>query len=59
MRILVKGGLGNQMFQYALYLAMKKKGKNPKLDISLYKTTEMHNGFELNRIFDIDLSEKN
>jgi hypothetical protein len=58
MRILVKGGLGNQMFQYALYLAMKKNGKNPKLDISLYRTTEMHNGFELNRIFGINLSEK-
>jgi hypothetical protein len=36
MTIIVSGGLGNQMFQYALYLALKAKGENVKLDTSLY-----------------------
>ncbi|MCR5672060.1 MAG: alpha-1,2-fucosyltransferase [Butyrivibrio sp.] len=30
--IQLKGGLGNQMFQYALYLALKKKGRQVKID---------------------------
>lgn len=30
--IQLKGGLGNQMFQYALYRALKKKGKTVKID---------------------------
>ena len=30
--IQLKGGLGNQMFQYALYRALKKKGKVVKID---------------------------
>lgn len=36
--IKIKGGMGNQMFQYALYLALKEKGKNVVLDTSsIYK----------------------
>lgn len=34
--ICVKGGLGNQMFQYALYYKMKKLGKDVYLDLSMY-----------------------
>lgn len=30
--IQLKGGLGNQMFQYALYLALKKRGREVKID---------------------------
>ncbi|MCH4156864.1 MAG: alpha-1,2-fucosyltransferase, partial [Muribaculaceae bacterium] len=57
-RIIVKGGLGNQMFQYALFMAIKSKSKNPKLDISIYKAFRMHNGFEINKVFNIELSDK-
>ena len=31
--IIMSGGLGNQMFQYAFYLSMKAKGKNVRLMI--------------------------
>lgn len=49
--IIVSGGLGNQMFLYALYVAMQFKGIHAKLDISLYNYVKMHNGYELGRIF--------
>lgn len=49
--IIVSGGLGNQMFLYALYVAMQVKGIHAKLDISLYNYVKMHNGYELGRIF--------
>lgn len=53
--VLLFNGLGNQMSQYAFYLARKKN--NPDI-ISLYfpsKYDDQHNGFELNRIFNIKL----
>lgn len=53
MRIIVFGGLGNQMFQYALYLALREKGKKAKLDTSLFSHLTMHNGYELERCFGI------
>ena len=28
----LSGGLGNQMFEYALYLSLKAKGKEVKID---------------------------
>ena len=33
----ITGGLGNQMFQLALYTALKADGKNVKLDLSRYR----------------------
>lgn len=49
------GGLGNQMFQYAFYLALKNRYENVKLDISAYeKEYKLHNGFELSNIFDLN-----
>ncbi|MHB9140352.1 MAG: alpha-1,2-fucosyltransferase [Paludibacter sp.] len=54
MKIILSGGLGNQMFQYALYLALKNKGRNVKLDTSLYSYLKMHNGYELERCFGIN-----
>mgnify|MGYP006921206663 CR=1 FL=1 len=30
------GGLGNQMFQYALYLSLKKKYPKEKIKIDIY-----------------------
>lgn len=51
--IALKGGLGNQMFQYALYLKMKQLGKNVKLDVSqINKNTTGR----IDQFFDIDLS---
>jgi hypothetical protein len=49
----VKGGLGNQMFQYALYRALDSKDKKVKLDIHSYKNYGLHNGYELPEIFNI------
>src|SRR5690606_18414183 len=50
------GGLGNQMFQYGFYLALQKKFKKVKADLSDFETYPLHNGFELNDIFDINLN---
>lgn len=52
-KIVLLGGLGNQMFQYALYQALKEKGRNVKLDLSLYSYITMHNGYELEKCFGI------
>lgn len=54
MKVIISGGLGNQMFQYALYLALKHKKKNIKLDLSLYLILKMHNGYELGKCFKVD-----
>lgn len=55
--IKVIGGLGNQMFQFALFLIMKDKGLDVKLDISEFKTYTLHNGFELSNVFCFDTSD--
>jgi len=46
------GGLGNQMFQYAAGRALSLQLGEPfKLDISGFLNYELHQGFELHRIF--------
>ena len=52
----ILGGLGNQMFQYALYLALKEKfpDEEIKIDISCFRGYPLHNGFELDDIFSLD-----
>ena len=57
MKIIISGGLGNQMFQYALYIALNEKGKNIILDTSLYNYVKMHNGYELERCFGLKKSK--
>ena len=47
------GGLGNQMFQYAFYRNLELMGKDAYLDIGEYRDYELHNGFELQKIFSI------
>ena len=58
MNIIVLGGLGNQMFQYALALVVRAKGVECGIDTSLYKITEMHNGYELETVFGIKEQRK-
>jgi hypothetical protein len=46
------GGLGNQMFQYAAGRALSLKCESDLLlDISAFENYELHQGFELQRIF--------
>jgi len=53
----LRGGLGNQMFQYAFFRQMQYwHGKeNVKLDVDTHHWNE-HNGRELDAVFEIDLS---
>ena len=53
------GGLGNQLFQYAFYLCLEKKFATVKADLTDFQTYTLHNGFELKKIFGVDLSEAN
>lgn len=55
----ILGGLGNQMFQYALAVALKKKFpvEIVKIDPSGFKGYPLHNGYELKRIFNASLPE--
>lgn len=55
-----KGGIGNQLFQYAFYLYIKKHVQEEIfIDTNLYKKIKMHNGFLLNNIFNTNLKEIN
>lgn len=53
------GGLGNQMFEYAMFLALKEA--HPKENIKVctrsFRGYGLHNGLEIQRIFDVDLPE--
>lgn len=51
----VLGGLGNQMFQYAFYLSLREKGLDVLMDISDFTGYDLHNGFELEKIFNVKL----
>lgn len=48
------GGLGNQMFQYVFYKYLSKiKNVELKLDLDDFKAYSLHNGFELEEIFNV------
>jgi len=51
------GGLGNQMFQYAFYKALLEKERYVFADLSDFKTYNLHNGFELENIFDLTVKK--
>lgn len=50
------GGLGNQLYQYALYklLCSKYPDVTIKADISNYELYNIHHGYELDRIFGVE-----
>lgn len=49
----IKGGLGNQMFQYALYKKLKNIGSKTYGDLSYFNR---NNCYELERIFNIEIN---
>ena len=51
------GGLGNQMFIYAFYLQMRKRFSDTRIDLSDMRHYNVHNGYELERVFDIQDNE--
>lgn len=55
----ILGGLGNQLFEYAMYLALKDA--HPEEDIKVCTRSfggyRLHNGLEIKKIFGIDLPE--
>lgn len=51
------GGLGNQMFQYAFYMALEHQFKEVKADINGYNNYNLHNGFELEPVFGIEIEK--
>src|SRR5690554_5281615 len=51
------GGLGNQMFQYAFLLSLKQHFGKVKADLTGFESYELHQGFELERVFGIELEQ--
>lgn len=51
--IRIQGGLGNQMFQYAIYKSLMANGKKVYIDKTYFNYSRSHNGFELENIFKI------
>lgn len=50
----ILGGIGNQMFQYAVARALSlKNGQRLILDLSDFSDYKLHNGFELSRVFGV------
>lgn len=48
----IAGGLGNQMFQYAMYKSLYNKFTDAYFET--FSAGPFHNGFELNNVFNID-----
>ena len=57
----VIGGLGNQMFQFALYEALHKQYPEEQilLDLHCFNGYSKHRGFEIPKIFDVSYKEAN
>lgn len=53
-KLKLTGGLGNQMFQFAAgYSLAKRRNKELNLDLSWFNRRHLHNGFELDDVFNI------
>lgn len=58
--IFLKGGLGNQMFQYAFYLIRAQNQKFKVIhDTTWFRHNRCHNGYELFKVFGIPESNSN
>lgn len=55
----ILGGLGNQMFEYAMYLALKDAHPQEEIKVCTrsYNGYGLHNGLEIQRIFRVELPE--
>lgn len=53
------GGLGNQMFEYAMYLALHIEHPEEEMKVCTrsFKGYSLHNGLEIQKIFGVNLSE--
>ncbi|WP_462220389.1 alpha-1,2-fucosyltransferase [Ferruginibacter sp.] len=54
-KVLIYGGLGNQMFQYALSIALNQQGKKTQISFSKFLYEHHHNGFNLGEAFNLKL----
>lgn len=60
MIIRITGGIGNQMFQYALKLKFDYLlQQNNLIDTRYYEINSVHNGYELDRVFGINADKYN
>ncbi|MEF9923191.1 MAG: alpha-1,2-fucosyltransferase [Muribaculaceae bacterium] len=50
----ISAGLGNQMFQYAFYLALKHEGEKVAIDTSEFLYRKHHQGYELQKVYAIE-----
>ena len=55
--IKMTGGLGNQMFIYALYLRMKHHHPKTHIDLSDMQHYHVHHGYEMNHVFRLPQTE--
>jgi hypothetical protein len=53
--IVLSGGLGNQMFQYAFYLSKKVHNNNIAINDYSIRRESTHNGYELEKVFNISI----
>lgn len=54
-KVLVYGGLGNQMFQFALTVALNEKGRKAEIIFSNFFYENHHSGFSLSYAFNLAL----
>ena len=57
--VAILGGLGSQMTKYAFYLDVKKKCQNEccYIDTTPFHTLQMWNGYELNKVFGVEIKD--
>ncbi len=58
-KVNIYGGLGNQMFQYALTCVLNSKGIPSRISFRDFFFYKHHNGFDLSRAFNLELDTKN